>query len=136
LRDLVRRMRRHAEEIFTARGIALEFRAPEGERMMRIGADVRRDLFLVFKEAVNNAARHSDCNKVEIELRADGAGLSLRITDDGRGFDISAETDGNGLPGMRRRAENLGGTLGVESDAARGTTVTLSIPRAAVRRSF
>ncbi|MGI8995234.1 MAG: ATP-binding protein [Pyrinomonadaceae bacterium] len=65
---------------------------------------MRRALFLIFKEAVNNAARHAQCERVEIELRADGPSLCLRVADDGRGFDPTMEGEGNGLLNMRRRA--------------------------------
>jgi len=104
LQDLVRRMRRHAEEVFTLRDIRLDFSAPDEEQHQRLGVDVRRALFLIFKEAVNNAARHAQCERVEIELRADGPSLCLRVADDGRGFDPTMEGEGNGLLNMRRRA--------------------------------
>src|SRR5205814_9313621 len=51
LRDLTRRMRQHAEEVFTLRDIELEFNAPGPERNLKLGAGVRRDLLLIFKEA-------------------------------------------------------------------------------------
>ncbi len=134
LRDLTRRMRQHADEIFMARGIQLDFRAPAGEQEMRLGVDVRRDLFLIFKEAVNNAARHAGCRKVEINLQADGSEIRLRVADDGVGFDPAAATDGNGLVSMQRRAERLGGKLKIESGAGQGTSLLLTVPRSAPRR--
>ena len=127
-------MRQHAEEIFTTRDIGLEFNAPGTEQHLRLGVDVRRDLFLIFKEVVNNAARHSDCSQVAIELRAEGLWLSLQIADDGVGFDTSIESEGQGLMSMRRRAQSLGGGLEIESHAGQGTTVRLRIPCAHPRR--
>jgi ligand-binding sensor domain-containing protein/signal transduction histidine kinase len=128
LRDLVRRMRQHAEEVFTARDIELSFDAPPAGRNLRLGADVRRDLLLIFKEAVNNAARHSGCARVGIDFETGGARLTLRVADDGAGFDTAAESDGQGLGSMRRRAERLGGTFEVESGEGSGTTITVRIP--------
>jgi ligand-binding sensor domain-containing protein/signal transduction histidine kinase len=128
--DLVRRMRQHAEELFTLRDIELHFSALDVGRNLKLGVDVRRDLFLFFKEATNNAARHADCMRVEIELRAEGSWLSLQIIDDGVGFDTSIESEGQGLVSMRRRAQNLGGTLAVESQAAKGTKIKLRVPHA------
>ena len=89
---------------------------------------MRRDLFLIFKEAVNNAARHSRCSRVEINLRADGSVLELRVTDDGAGFHPAAGGEGQGLASMRRRAEKMGGALAVESRPEQGTTVRLRVP--------
>ena len=135
LLDLVRRMRQHAEEIFTRRDIRLDFHAPEHEQQLRIGVDVRRDLFLVFKEATNNAARHSGCTRVQIDFRAEGQWLLLRIADNGAGFDAASESEGQGLASMRRRALALGGALAVESRAGQGTSISLKVPRARFRRA-
>ena len=126
--DLVRKMREHADEIFTQRDIRLDFDAPAAERHLKLGAGVRRDVLLIFKEAVNNAARHSNCSQVEIDLRVEGSWLSLMIADDGEGFDASIESDGQGLVSMRRRAENLGGEFEIDSRIGQGTIVKLRAP--------
>jgi two-component sensor histidine kinase len=130
LLDLVRRMRQHAEELFTTRDIELRFEAPDAEHNLKVGVDVRRDLLLIFKEAVNNAARHSGCSRVEINLKLEGSQLGLLVKDNGEGFDTSIEGDGQGLVSMRRRAEKLGGTLKIEARPASGTTISLKIPLA------
>ncbi|MGE5815792.1 MAG: two-component regulator propeller domain-containing protein, partial [Acidobacteriota bacterium] len=128
LRDLIRRMRRHAEEIFTLRDIELRFAAPGAQDSLKLGMHERRDLLLIFKEAVNNAARHSRCSRVEIDLRVEGARLVLAVADNGLGFDTSIESEGQGLMGMRRRAHGLGGTLEVTSGKEVGTRITLEVP--------
>jgi ligand-binding sensor domain-containing protein/signal transduction histidine kinase len=134
--DLTRRMRREAEELFAANDIKLSFQAPIAQQDLRLGVDVRRDLFLIFKEASNNSARHSRCTQVAIDLSIDGPWLSLRIADDGVGFDPSIDSDGQGLESMRRRAENLGGKLTIQSNAKDGTTVTLKVPHSPSLRLF
>jgi ligand-binding sensor domain-containing protein/two-component sensor histidine kinase len=128
--DLTRKMRRHAEEVFMLRGIELKFIAPDPAPDLKLGVDVRRNLYLVFKEAVNNAARHSDCARAEIELRVEGAWLRLTVSDNGRGFDPAARTEGNGLLSMRRRAADLDGELSLESQIGASSRVRLTIPLA------
>ena len=64
-------MRQHADEIFTLRNIELRFDAPDARPDLRLGVDVRRDVLLIFKESVNNAARHSGCTRVEIDFRVE-----------------------------------------------------------------
>jgi ligand-binding sensor domain-containing protein/signal transduction histidine kinase len=123
LLDLTRRMRQHADEVFTLRDINLRFNAPSANEDLRLGVDVRRDLLLIFKEAVNNAARHSKCTEVEIDFRVEGSVLSLRIIDNGVGFDPSIESQGQGLRSMKRRATVLGGALEINSHSRRGGTV-------------
>lgn len=128
LRDLVQRMRRFATEIFATRKIDFQFRAPADEQTLRLGANIRRDVFLIYKEALNNAVRHSHCTSVEIDLWVERSWLVLKIVDDGRGFDPQAMFEGQGLASMRRRAEGLGGELQINSNGARGTEVVLRIP--------
>jgi signal transduction histidine kinase len=120
LPDLVRRMRDHAEEVFESRDIRLRLDLPDLAHPVKLGVDVRRDLY--------NAARHSGCSTVAIVLRTSGSGLSLEVTDDGVGFEVAAGTDGNGLGSMRTRAGRLGGSLDVRSAPGAGTTVCLRIP--------
>jgi ligand-binding sensor domain-containing protein/two-component sensor histidine kinase len=136
LLDLTRRMRQHAEESFTPRDIELRFNAPSADEDLKLGADVRRDLLLIFKEAVNNAARHSRCSRVEVDFRIENSALTLRVADDGAGFDSTAESNGQGLVSMRRRAEKLRGTLTVKSKPSQGTTVAVAIPLSKARRLF
>src|SRR5437773_6658248 len=111
LRDLTRKMRQHADEVFTLQDIDLEFNAPETTQDLKLGVDLRRDLLLIFKETVSNAVRHSRCSRVVIDFSADNRRLSLRVADNGRGFIPKAVSDGHGLLSMRRRAEKLGGDL-------------------------
>jgi signal transduction histidine kinase len=127
LLDLVRHMRRHATEAFSAGDLELRFSAPEGDTTLKLDIDVRRDFFLVFKEAVNNAARHSGCTLVEVDCRVDSGHVTLRVSDNGSGFDPNAAGDGQGLPSMRRRAQRLGGSLEIASSKGGGTTVNLKI---------
>ena len=127
LLDLTRRMRRHADEVFTLRDIEMSFDSAGIKESLRLGMNVRRDLLLIFKEAVNNSARHSHCSRVEIGLRVDGSRLVLTIADDGVGFDTSIESEGQGLMSMRRRAQKLKGNLEITSGIGSGTTVTLEV---------
>jgi len=127
--DLVRRMRKCTSEIFAHGQVEFELRAPEAESDLKLGADVRRDLFLIFKEAVNNAARHSECAHVEIELRIERSWLVLRVSDDGRGFDPAQPSEGQGLVSMKRRAVGLGGKLEITSGQGAGAEIMLRVPR-------
>jgi signal transduction histidine kinase len=120
-------MRRHAEEVFALRDIELGFTAPTTDGDLKLSVGARRDLLLIFKEAVNNAARHSHCTKIDIEFRCDHSGLHLKVKDDGQGFDPAVlNSSGHGLRSMQRRAAALGGALTIDSSA--GTTVEFALP--------
>lgn len=128
LGDLTQRMRHFAADVFSARGIDFRFRFPDSERDVPVGANLRRELFLIFKEAVNNSVRHSACTEAEIEFKVEGRGVSLKVSDNGCGFDMLSQSNGHGLASMRARTEGLGGKLEIESNKASGTTLTFVIP--------
>jgi two-component sensor histidine kinase len=128
LADLLKRMRRFASDVFSARGIAFRFHAPSDDHDIRLGTETRREVLLIFKEAINNIARHSQCASAEVELMAQGGWLTLKLSDNGRGFDTTRSFDGNGLVSMRQRAARLDGTLVVASRRGEGTTLTLKAP--------
>jgi ligand-binding sensor domain-containing protein/two-component sensor histidine kinase len=125
--DLIRRMRQFAIEMLGAAGAIVRMEVTGDEQPQRLGPDFRRQVFLIFKEAVNNAARHSGCSTAVIEVRMERRGLILRIEDNGTGFDLAIDREGHGLASMQRRAENLGGQLEV-SAGIQGTVVTLFVP--------
>jgi signal transduction histidine kinase len=132
LRDLTRRMREFAGEIFANRDVEFDLRAPASDSYLKLGADVRRTVFLIFKEAVNNIVRHSDCNRADIELGVEGSLLVVTVSDDGKGFDTTQEREGIGLISMRNRAASMGGEVEIVSRKPSGTRVTLRLP---IRRS-
>ena len=129
LNDLTRKMREHAEEVFAIGETSLTFTAPDGRRDIRLSVDMRRDIYLIFKEAINNAARHAGCSCLQVEIQSDGTQLMLNVIDDGVGFDTTDEGDGNGLVSMRRRAERMGARLEVRSRPGEGTAVRLVVPQ-------
>jgi len=133
LSDLAYRMRRFASDVFSARDIELGFSAPSQLTHASLGAVVRREVFLVFKESVNNIARHSKCQRVEITLEMEGSRLLLKVSDDGTGFDLTGAGDGgqasgHGLTSMEHRARSLGGSLRVVSQPGGGTCILLEVP--------
>lgn len=128
LRDLTRRMRRFAEDIFAARNIEFRFHAAEFDRDIRLGADLRREVFLIFKETINNAVRHSRCSAADVSLRIEAGSLVLEVSDDGKGLSSDRAGDGTGLASMRGRAERLRGIFEVRSQDHHGTKVILKIP--------
>jgi signal transduction histidine kinase len=98
---------------------------------LRIGANVRRQIYLIFKEGIHNIARHSGASRVEVELDRAGDGLVLRLSDNGKGFDASAESDGHGLINIRKRAAALGAEVEWQSGLGQGTTLRMTVGLAA-----
>jgi signal transduction histidine kinase len=84
----------------------------------------------IVREALANVARHADATSVSVELQAGEAGMTLRIVDDGVGFDPAATVPPGhqGLRNMLRRTESLGGTFEIDSAPARGTRIIVWLP--------
>ena len=129
LLDLIQRMRRFATEILTPRAIEFQFHAPDADHDLKLGANFRRDMFLLYKEALNNAVRHSGCTSALIDFQVERSWLVLRVRDDGRGFDLEKASEGQGLLSMTRRAGRLGGELRIDSKPGKGTEICLRVPR-------
>jgi signal transduction histidine kinase len=98
----------------------------------RLPADVELALFRISQEAVSNARRHGSASRVRVSLAVRPGVAELLVVDDGRGFlwepEFGWSSKGEGLPGMRERAELLGGTLRVESAPGAGTRIAVMVP--------
>jgi signal transduction histidine kinase len=135
LADLLQRMRRFASDVLTARQITFSFITPDGFSDLALGASIRREVFLIFKETINNVVRHSGCSHADVELRIANQRLELTVRDDGQGFEAARlgstempETrGGNGVPNMQKRAKELGGSFEISSSPGQGTLVTLRV---------
>jgi signal transduction histidine kinase len=125
--DLAYRMRRLAGDVLGAHRIGLLFRSALSEADLRAGADVRRQVYLIFKEAIHNIVRHSGATRVEVDLRSVEGRLILVLADDGSGFNPKAAYDGHGLVNMRKRAAALGADLEFASAPGEGTRLLLDV---------
>jgi len=102
----------------------------------RLGEEVELVLFRIVQEALRNAWRHSEATRAEITIEFDEDKTRILVTDNGRGFEVpqtidKLAKDGKlGLTGMQERARLIGGTLTVQSDLGKGTTVTIEVPSA------
>lgn len=122
---MVRRMRQVAQRLLAEIDYTFEAAMPEGDRALAM--TFRRDVLLIYKEALHNAARHADATNVSIHLAQRNGRLELTIEDDGRGFDPSARSDGLGLRSIRSRAESIGADLEVTSRPGAGTRLHLGL---------
>ncbi len=127
--EVSRKMRSHAEETLVPLGIEVKFDAPQDEINLKFAPELRRELYLIFKESVNNCAKHADASRVEIEFSVKKNDIFFRITDNGKGFNPNAEFDGEGINGIKRRAAKIGGNLNIESAEGGGTKIFLKLSK-------
>ncbi|MGH2705259.1 MAG: GAF domain-containing sensor histidine kinase [Actinomycetota bacterium] len=96
-------------------------------------------LYRIGQELVSNIRRHAAARRVELTIEADPHEIRMRVTDDGRGFDLDAYRRSRpetsfGLTGISERVEIVGGTLDIRSEAAKGTQVEVRLPLNGRRR--
>jgi two-component sensor histidine kinase len=127
LSNLVYRMRRFATDLLGSQNIGLQFRSAVADHDLRIGANMRRQIYLIFKEAIHNIARHSGASMVEVEFDRVEDSVVLRLSDNGKGFDPTSENGGQGLPSMRKRAAALGTQVELQSAPGQGATLRMTV---------
>ncbi len=91
---------------------------------IKLTMEQRKNLLMIFKEALHNCVKHSDCKQIWLTTELRGRELRINVRDDGKGFDTRIKTEGNGLYNMKKRASNIKGSLWVHSELNKGTTVT------------
>lgn len=128
MQKIIARMREFATNALEPKEIDLEFIAEDLVYDVKLNMEARRDFFLVFKEAVNNAAKYSKAGKVEMKIAVHNKVLSLMVKDDGIGFDVAAADGGNGMGNMQKRADAMNGKVRIQSKSGVGTCVIVSIP--------
>lgn len=124
---LIARMREFANQALESKDIQIRLEVEEKVLSMKLSMDAIRDLFLIFKEGINNVAKYSGAEKVYIGFGLEKGVFWMKIEDDGKGFDPEKVEEGNGLGNMRKRALNLNGELQIESCPTVGTLVLLSV---------
>lgn len=124
----VARMRRYAAEILEAANIHYSLHSDKEIANRKLNMEIRRDLFLLFKEAINNIYKHAKATHVEISVWLEKKNLQLQIRDDGTGFDTTAPTHRNGIKGMHARVKKWKGHANIKSEPGKGTLLHISLP--------
>ena len=126
--DLIDRMREVAHGLLEPRQIEFEFQSSGLELARKLPVDLRESLYLIFKEALTNAAKYSEASRVSVQLRQSAGELSLVVEDNGRGFSTPTRPRGQGLRNMEMRARRIGGQLTISGNAG----VRISLRRKAI----
>ena len=125
--NLKQRMERFAYEICGAKNIELSLQLEKLDTK-DLNMEQRKNMYLIFKEALNNAVKYSGTEKVHISAVNGGNVLTMIVKDEGKGFNIKSILKGNGLDNIHSRAVSLGGTVTVDSEEGKGTIVKLVMP--------
>lgn len=128
LSSFVSYLRRHASEYLSNAGMTGVLSFPDEVPAVTMTSEQRRNIYLVVKEAIHNAVRHSGADEVRISLIWHDPSLIMRIEDNGIGFRPEERMNaGNGLPGMKKRIESLGGNFSISARPGEGTVILLEV---------
>lgn len=128
LQGLVSYLRRFSSEYLEPTNIHCAFDLPEIMPDRTLTVEVRRNIYLVVREALHNVVRHSGASNVLIKLKMNEQEFLIMIRDDGKGFNPTRlEYSGNGLANMKKRMEDIGGGFIIRSEGGFGTEVELSV---------
>jgi signal transduction histidine kinase len=127
MQKIMARMRSFATEVLEPKDVDLHFHFDEELKDVHLNMEERRDLFLLFKESINNAAKYSNASKVFVDMHLKNKTLQLKVQDNGIGFNLNEADSGNGLNNMQKRAEKLNAKYSIHSEPRTGTTMLLEM---------
>jgi ligand-binding sensor domain-containing protein/signal transduction histidine kinase len=131
LEGLVNYACKYAQEYLALAGLRYRAEVPAQLPAVNIPPEVRHDVFLAFKEAVNNVVKHAQASEAKVRLQLQPGNFALSIEDNGRGLggrDANAAPARNGLRNMRKRMDDIHGEFSISSGTAGGTIVCLTVP--------
>ncbi len=123
--NMIIRMREYIAQTLEVKNIQTTILFDENLQGNSLRTEFRRDFLMIFKEAINNIAKHSSATEVSIGLKELNKMILMEITDNGKGFDPDLSSNRNGLKNMQNRAEFLNAKLDIRSKINQGTKIEL-----------
>lgn len=123
---LIQRMKNFCFEILGAKNIDPVFNYPQSLHYKNAGLEIRKNILLIFKEAVNNIAKYSNAKSTVFTFVLKDNVINLIIEDDGIGFDESVAVQGNGMNSMRARARAMNAQISIQTAPGKGTRISIS----------
>jgi signal transduction histidine kinase len=133
-KDMIIKMKETAAKLLA--GIKWSFNSSTDFKLEEFNLEFRRNIYLIYKEVLNNIVRHANSLTCTIELTRTANNLLLLVKDEGNGFDEKSTTENNGLRSIKRRAMNMNGKINIKTAVGKGTTVSLSVPLSSQKYSF
>jgi ligand-binding sensor domain-containing protein/two-component sensor histidine kinase len=128
MQELQARMRRYVAEVFESSNISCQFNFENATDSARLNMEQRRDLYLVFKECLNNIHKHASAKNIYIKISVNNGILNMQIQDDGKGFDPNITTHRNGLKNLETRVVKWKGSLKIDAAAGKGARIEIMMP--------
>ncbi|HLO72490.1 MAG TPA: sensor histidine kinase [Flavobacterium sp.] len=106
---------------------AFKFSVDESLKNSKFSSLEGVNLYRTIQEAVNNAIKYADASEVLVQVKPNENGIIIKISDNGKGFDLDTIDLGNGIINMQKRIEEIGGVFKIKSELTKGTQITISL---------
>lgn len=127
IEKILQRLKYFAMSIASSRAATMHFATGKGTELINLSIRQRKAIYLVSKEAINNAVKYAECTNIYFHLTPQGQGWKLQIRDDGKGFLPTANKNGNGLKNMYARADEIGARFKIQSKEDAGTIIVMEL---------
>lgn len=125
--NMLERLCHYGEEMCRAKNIAFTYSTNITGIVKEPGMEVQQHLYLLFKEAINNAVKYSEALVIDFSVIEAKGFLKFTLTDNGKGFNSAITAQGNGIPSMQRRAQTINAKLSITSETGKGTVIDLEL---------
>ncbi len=123
LKDLFNRLQDSYQEALRFSNISLVVNGIDNLKKVSLPMTYRQHIFLMFKEAINNSVKYSECKNIKVDVYVEGTKLTVELNDDGKGFDTINTKMGNGIKNIKKRAKLAKGEVVINSELHKGTTI-------------
>jgi ligand-binding sensor domain-containing protein/two-component sensor histidine kinase len=128
MQEVMLRMRRYAAELFDNSSTLCHLSMDDSIGEKKMNMEQRRDVYLIYKEAMNNISKHAMAANVWVSMQGHRGKIYLKIKDDGKGFEPTANSNRNGLKNIRSRTEKWKGQITIETSPGKGTLIEMILP--------
>jgi signal transduction histidine kinase len=127
LQKLVQRLEEYAFEMAGVKNMQVKINLPADIGGLQLAMDIRRNIFLFCKEAINNAVKYSCGNLLRLDVKLSGSILEFSVSDNGTGFNTASVKKGNGLGNMQKRAAEIGAEFSLQAVPGKGSAISIQV---------
>ena len=120
-------MRTLTHNLMKAKKIECTFKSDENLKEILVPMETRKNMYLIFKEALNNLIKYSNATRASVQVGHENNMITFIIRDNGVGFDTQLAHNGNGIINMKQRAKEIGAILKIESVTGEGTSIEFNL---------
>ncbi|MBS1600649.1 MAG: hypothetical protein JST75_20670 [Bacteroidetes bacterium] len=128
MKNVLAKMLEYLGEVAEPSGIQYEFNVDKSVNNVQVDMEIRKEIYLIFKESINNAVKYAACSLLQVEIKKEQKNLVMVIRDNGKGFNMNNIIPGNGINNMQERASRIKAGIEITSSIGQGTGIRVTLP--------